>query len=55
MPARLIRYRFDEEVRDKLKRLDYSKFDKNYIETHIELLESKMTIASVDNLLAEDN
>lgn len=38
VPAKVIKYRFDEELIEELLKIDYSKLDENMIETHIEEL-----------------
>ena len=40
-PARLIRYRYPEEIIKKLLRVDYSQFDEDYILSHFDVLYSK--------------
>lgn len=36
VPAKLVKYRFDEPIRDKLLELDYSMLDRNFIEKNVD-------------------
>lgn len=36
IPAKVIKYRFNEEVRNKLEKVDFSKFDIDFVRCHIE-------------------
>lgn len=38
VPAKIIKYRFDEKKIEKLKKIDFSKFTKKFIEDHIDKL-----------------
>ena len=38
VPAKLIKYRFEQEVVDKLLRIDYSQIDRTFISDHLETL-----------------
>lgn len=45
-PAKVIKYRFPEEMRKKLVNIDFSLMTKDYITDHINLLQSPITSAS---------
>lgn len=53
VPARLIRYRFDEGVRRKLLGLDFGKIDETFIKDHVAMFEDNLTEETVDALLKE--
>ena len=38
VPAKIIKYRFEQDVVNKLMRIDYSKIDKNFVSDHLETL-----------------
>lgn len=42
VPAKVIKYRFDKEIREALLEVDYSKLDKKLIKLHIEELYMKL-------------
>lgn len=48
VPAKIIKYRFNQELIGQLIKLDYSKLDKNFIRTHEEDLYSE--ISNIDQL-----
>lgn len=41
-PAKIIAYRFSQEIIDKLLKIDYSKIDETFIKKHRELLQKKI-------------
>lgn len=53
VPARLIHYRFNDSVREKLLDLDFSKANEEFIKNHIAMLEDELTEEAVDALLEE--
>lgn len=46
VPAKLIKYRFDEEIRNELVKIDYSRLSKKEIEEHIVDLYKNVEVAS---------
>ena len=48
MPAKRIRYRFDEDIRDKLVQIDFNKIDEYYVKNHIQDLYRKVQIEDCD-------
>lgn len=38
VPAKVIKYRFEQEIIDKLIQIDYSQIDENFVSEHLELL-----------------
>lgn len=42
VPATIIKYRFDEEVRKVLEKIDFSKMDKEFVNSHSEQLSKKI-------------
>jgi len=53
VPARLIHYRFNGSIREKLLGLDLSNADELFIKNHIAMLEEELTEEAVDALLEE--
>ena len=49
VPAKPIKKRFSKEVVDRLLKLDYSKVDRNFVETHLNQLYRPLD----ENVLAE--
>lgn len=47
-PAQVLRYRFSPEIVQRLKKIDFSKLDRGFIESHINDLESDLSIDLVD-------
>ena len=37
VPAKVIKYRFEQEIIDKLKRIDYSKINEEFVAEHLEM------------------
>lgn len=54
-PAKVIKYRFDKELIDKLITVDYSKLDKELIADHIDELYEELTDASQLDWLPKKN
>ena len=50
-PARIIKYRFDDETINKLLEIDFSLFDKEFIEKKINLLYTKLNDNIIDELI----
>lgn len=48
---RIVKYRFSKKIIDKLKLVDYSKIDLNFIKDNIELLYTEITEENIDELL----
>ena len=38
VPAKVIKYRFDNEIREFASRVDYNKFDKDFVRENLDLL-----------------
>ncbi len=53
VPAKIIKYRFDDVTIDKLLKIDYSLFDEKFIEKHIDLLEMP-ALESIEKILTID-
>lgn len=51
VPAKLIRYRFSKELRDKLLKLDLSKIEDIDLEENIELFYEKLTLERLDEII----
>ncbi len=45
IPAKLIKYRFEPDITEKLLEIDYSKFDKSIVEEHVDELYSEVLTA----------
>lgn len=43
VPAKVIKYRFSEEVREKMERIDYTKIDRDFVEKHIDKMYEDVT------------
>ena len=50
-PAKHIKYRFDEKIRNKLINLDFSKLDKQQIIANIDDVYNELTIDNIDKIL----
>lgn len=48
---KIIKYRFSETIIDKLKKIDFSKFDEKFIVENIENLYSEITEDNIDDIL----
>lgn len=51
IPAKLIRYRFDGEIVEKLRKIDYSKLDRSDIVNEIDQLYTPVNDTNVDKLI----
>jgi len=49
--GKVIKYRFEKNIIDELMKIDYSKFDKKFIEDNITLLDSKISVDVVKKLI----
>ena len=54
-PAKVIKYRFDEDLIKKLELFDYNKINKQYIENNLTLLYQPLTSRILDELLENLN
>lgn len=55
VPARIVKYRFDKSIRDRLRQYDLNSIDNDFIAEHIDLLEKPVTgslLDEFDSLLA---
>ncbi len=52
-PAKVIKYRFNQDIIDKLMLLDYKKINTNFIESHKGLFLRKLNLETVETLLKE--
>ncbi|WP_428073568.1 CatB-related O-acetyltransferase [Candidatus Avelusimicrobium luingense] len=50
-PAKVIKYRFEPEIRKKLLRVDFSKLDKETICKHIDEVYTPLTAENIDSIL----
>ncbi len=50
-PAKIIRYRFSEEIRKKLEQVDFRKLDRAMVEKNIENLYTSLTEENVDEII----
>lgn len=50
-PARIIKYRFNEELIEKMANVDFKKIDKTFIQNNIEDLYRKLDLELLDNLV----
>lgn len=53
VPARVIKYRFDDKTRKALYNLNYSEFNLEYIAENIQLFESEPTDINIQEIIAE--
>ena len=51
VPAKVIKFRFESEIIEKLLKIDYSKIDKEFIKNNKELFYEPITIENVDRIL----
>jgi virginiamycin A acetyltransferase len=50
-PARIIKYRFENEVIEKLLKVDFSKLDSNKIKNNIDILYTEINSTNIDDIL----
>ena len=50
VPARVVKYRFDQPIRNKLYRYDLNSIDSVFIAEHIDLLEKPITKSMLEEL-----
>ncbi len=50
-PARIIKYRFEDEIIEKLLKIDYSKLDEEKIKRNIDKLYSEVNCSNIDELI----
>lgn len=50
-PAKLIKYRFDKEIREKLSKIDFSKIDREMVEKNKDILYTEVTAKNVDEII----
>ena len=50
-PARFIRYRFDTEIVERLKSLDYSSIELEDIRSNFNIFEEKINSSNIDNII----
>ena len=50
-PARVVRYRFDEKIIEKLMQVDYTKLNPEKIKENISLLKPQVTKENVDEMV----
>ena len=50
VPAKLIKYRFDEEIRSKLKALDWTSWDDDKIKRNADLFKGELTLEKLNNI-----
>lgn len=50
IPAKLIRYRFPEKIRDRLLKIDFNDFENIDFEKNINLFYEKLTIEKLDQI-----
>ncbi len=53
VPAKVIKYRFEPKIIEKLKTLDYSKLDSSYLKKNIDILYEDLTIDSLNKILKD--
>jgi serine acetyltransferase len=53
-PARIIRYRFSEEIIEKLLRIDFSSLDADFFSTHLEEFYTPIADASMLDFLEKE-
>ena len=51
VPAKLIKYRFNKNIRDKLQTIDFSKIDDEILNRNKDYLYSKITDENIDEFL----
>lgn len=51
IPAKVIKYRFEPEIIEKLKSLDYSRIDEKFCENNMDLLYNDLTSGNLDKIL----
>lgn len=49
-PAKLIKYRFNSDEIDRLKKINYNKVDKNFIDKNLDLLYKEVNSKNIDKL-----
>ena len=49
-PAKIVGYRFDEELRQKLLEFDFSVIDKDFVKKNMENLNKKLEIETLRNI-----
>lgn len=54
VPARVIKYRFNKEIIDKLLKVDYKKIDKQFVKNHIDDLYSNLDLKDLEWLPYKD-
>lgn len=55
IPARLIRYRFSKEIREKLLKLNFSSLRESVIQRNIKLFYEELTIQNIDYIMEKLN
>lgn len=55
VPARLIKYRFSKEIRDKLFNLDFNSLKEEFIQNNIELFYKELTFENIDFIMEKIN
>ncbi len=55
VPAKVLRYRFDKEIIEKLLELKWWDFEKEFLAQHIELFKQDLTIELIDDLSCKYN
>ena len=51
IPARILRYRFPEEIREKVSRLNFEKFNLNQVKKSLGLLYSPVDSENIDEII----
>lgn len=51
VPAKVIKYRFNQEIIEKLKKIDYSKIDRNIIKENRELFNEKINEKNIEKII----
>lgn len=52
-PARIIKYRFSEDVIEKISRIDFSKLDEDSIKNNVDIIYSDINSANVDDIISK--
>ena len=55
IPARILKYRFSDRIIQKMKQIDFSVWDKSFVEEHIDDLYTEVTEENVDGILRRIN
>ena len=55
VPAKIIRYRFSEDIIQELLKIDYSKWDVQFIESHISELSTPVNVENIKKVVRDTN